>query len=153
MSYLIIGYSSFATFSLADCFARLFCTALYLKIRNPIRPTWKEWLWSIPSNLFYNVPLPAVQVFSFFTMFHDGWGGAMRGGKEVQEKSTWSQLKKKMWEMGFLVVWMGRYRRHRRKVQFSEQMGWEERWQLLTCIVVGMSSMFTGFGFWMVTTE
>ena len=151
MSYLFVGHAPFLGFSISDSIYRLLFTALYLKIRNPIRPTWGEWSWSIPSSLFYNVPLPAVQLWSFLTVFADGWGTSMRGAKEVEEKTRWRELKKKAWEVGFFVVWMGiiggvvgRW--------VGTLAGLDGR-EILLCIGLGLTAVWSGFGYWMVVAE
>ncbi|GLA11515.1 hyaluronan synthase 3 [Aspergillus niger] len=81
---------------------RLALTISYLVFRNPYRPTMKEWMWSLPAHLFYHVPLPAIQVWSFLTVLHDSWGTTMRANKEVKH----SKLRLKIWEVGFFVFWM-----------------------------------------------
>lgn len=151
MSYLIVGRSPLIHLSFHDYAYRLLFTVVYLKIRNPIKPTWEEWAWSIPSNLFYNVPLPAVQVWSLITVFADGWGTSMRGSKEAEEKTRWRDLKKKLWEVGFFVVWMGviggvfgRW--------IGAQLGFEG-WDVLMCMGAGMMVMLNGFGYWMLVAE
>jgi hyaluronan synthase len=151
MCYLMFGRSPFLHFSVSDYVYRLLFTVVYLKVRNPIKPTWEEWAWSIPASLFYNIPLPAVQVWSLFTVFADGWGTTMRGTKEVEEKTRWRELKKKAWEVGFFVVWMGvvggvigRW--------VGNQAGYGG-WEGLLCMGVGMTAMWSGFGYWMVVAD
>ena len=151
LSYLFVGYSPFLGFDLFDFIYRLLFTALYLWLRNPIRPTWTEWKWSLPSSLFYNVPLPAIQLWSLLTVFADGWGTTMRGTKEVEEKTRWRELKKKAWEVGFFVIWMGvaggvlgRW--------VSELAGMSSQ-DTLACIVAGISTAWIGFAYWMVVSD
>ena len=138
-------------FSLSDYAYRLLFTAVYLKVRNPIRPSWEEWSWSIPSSLFYNVPLPAVQMWSLITVFADGWGTTMRGSREVEEKTRLRELKKKAWEVGFFVAWMGVI-----GGVLGRWVGVQldlEAWGGLVCMGFGMTVMWSGFGYWMVVAE
>ncbi|KAJ5691286.1 hyaluronan synthase [Penicillium malachiteum] len=102
--YLVSGMLPFRSFSLHDYFYRLVLTITYLALRNPYRPTAKEWMWSVPANLFYHVPLPAIQVWSFLTIFHDSWGTTARSRTEAAKQS---KLRLKIWEVGFFVFWMG----------------------------------------------
>ena len=151
LSFLFTGTTPWLHFSLRDYAYRVLFTLVYLKVRNPIKPTWEEWSWSVPAGLFYNVPLPAVQVWSLITVFADGWGTTMRGAKEVEEKTRWRDLKKKAWEVGFFVVWMGvvggvigRW--------IGALVGLEGLQQLL-CMVAYTVAMWGGFGWWMVVAE
>jgi len=75
----------------------------------------------------------------------------MRGAKEVEEKTRWRDLKKKAWEVGFFVVWMGvvggvigRW--------IGALVGLEGLQQLL-CMVAYTVAMWGGFGWWMVVAE
>ncbi|PYH30928.1 glycosyltransferase family 2 protein [Aspergillus neoniger CBS 115656] len=100
--YLCSGMLLIRAFSFQDYTHRLGLTISYLVFRNPYRPTMKEWMWSLPAHLFYHVPLPAIQVWSFLTVLHDSWGTTMRANKEVRH----SKLRLKIWEVGFFVFWM-----------------------------------------------
>ncbi|PVI08314.1 glycosyltransferase family 2 protein [Periconia macrospinosa] len=151
LSYFFTGTALFLNFSFRDYAYRALFTLVYLKARNPIRPTWEEWCWSIPSGLFYNVPLPAIQLWSLITMFADGWGTSMRGSKEVEEATRWREFKKKAWEVGFFVVWMGviggiggRWLSLQAQLEGSQRM---------ICMAASVCVSWIGFGWWMVTME
>ncbi|KAI0470583.1 hyaluronan synthase [Xylariaceae sp. FL0804] len=101
--YLFTGVVTLR-FSAWDYLRRLAFSLFYLAVRNPLRPSLREWLWSIPASFFYNVPLPAVQFWSLVTIFNDSWGTSMRSSKEL---SRHSKLRAKVWEVGFFVVWIG----------------------------------------------
>ncbi|QSZ29349.1 hypothetical protein DSL72_003863 [Monilinia vaccinii-corymbosi] len=103
--YITSGYVLFRTFTFQDYVRRRCLTVLYLFLRNPYRPSLSEWLWSIPGNAFYTIPLPAVSTWSLLTVLHDSWGTTMRSTKELSTQS--SELRKKAWEVGFFVLWMG----------------------------------------------
>lgn len=151
LSYLFTGTTPFLNFSLQDYAYRALFTLVYLKVRNPIRPTWGEWSWSLPAGLFYNVPLPAIQLWSLLTVFADGWGTSMRGSKEVEEEARWKELKKRAWEVGFFVVWMG--------VMGGVVGRWVsglillDFWQRMACIGASALVSSGGFGCWMITME
>lgn len=147
-SYFLVGVSPFMRFIPMDYMAKFFLTAVYLKTKNPISPTWGEWVWSIPAALFYMVPLPAIQAWSFVTMLANEWGTSMRGELETKEQNGWRELKKKAWEVGFFVVWMGiiggvvgRY--------VSSELGLDA-WTSELCMGVGTTVMWTAFGYWIV---
>ncbi|CAI6331792.1 unnamed protein product [Periconia digitata] len=151
-SYLFTGGTPFLKFSIKDYAYRSLFTLVYLKLRNPIRPSWEEWSWSIPSSLFYNVPLPAIQAWSLVTVFADGWGTAMRGSKEVEgETSWWRDTRKRVGEVGFFVVWMG--------VVGGVLGRWVSGlcglggWEQVICVLVSVGVSWVGLGFWMVTME
>jgi hyaluronan synthase len=103
--YVTSGFLLFRAFSWWDYLHRPIITLIYLSLRNPYRPTIKEWLWSIPANVFYNIPLPAILMWSLITVTHDAWGTTMRSSKELMSQS--SKLRAKIWELGFFVLWMG----------------------------------------------
>ncbi|RYN50559.1 hypothetical protein AA0118_g10883 [Alternaria tenuissima] len=134
VSYFFLGVSPFMRFIPRDYVVKFLLTAIYLKARNPINPTWGEWVWSVPAALFYMIPLPAIQAWSFVTMLANEW-----------------ELKKKVWEVGFFVVWMGvvggvmcRY--------ISSETGLDG-WTSLICTGVGTTIMWTAFGYWIVTIK
>lgn len=102
--YLSSGMLLLPSFSFHDYSYRLVLTITYLALRNPYRPTAKEWMWSLPAHLFYHVPLPAIQVWSFLTVLHDSWGTTARSRTEAAKQS---KLRLKIWEVGFFVFWMG----------------------------------------------
>ncbi|GLA53099.1 hyaluronan synthase 3 [Aspergillus niger] len=126
---------------------RLALTISYLVFRNPYRPTMKEWMWSLPAHLFYHVPLPAIQVWSFLTVLHDSWGTTMRANKEVKH----SKLRLKIWEVGFFVFWMailggasGRY------IATSLMPGSVD---VVAFILGGVVSVLIVGGWWMVVAK
>jgi hyaluronan synthase len=151
VSYFFVGVSPFMRFIPRDYVVKFLLTAVYLKARNPINPTWGEWVWSGPAALFYMIPLPAIQAWSFVTMLANEWGTSMRGELQTQERNRWTELKKKVWEIGFFVVWMGvvggvmcRY--------ISSEMGLDG-WTSHICIGLGTTIMWTAFGYWIVTIK
>lgn len=84
-------------------------------------------------------------------MLANEWGTSMRGEMGKQQKNGWSKLKKKAWEVGFFVVWMGivggvvgRY--------ISAELELDARMSVL-CMGVGTTVMWTAFGYWFVTIE
>ncbi|RYO45511.1 hypothetical protein AA0116_g13176 [Alternaria tenuissima] len=134
VSYFFVGVSPFMRFISRDYVVKFLLTAVYLKARNPINPTWGEWVWSVPAALFYMIPLPAIQAWSFVTMLANEWG-----------------LKNKVWEVGFFVVWMGvvggvmcRY--------ISAESGLDG-WTSQMCTGLGTTIMWTAFGYWIVTIK
>ncbi|KAH4115981.1 hypothetical protein HBH92_133430 [Parastagonospora nodorum] len=150
-SYFFLGVSPFAHFIPKDYIAKFVLTAVYLKTRNPINPTWGEWVWSTPAALFFMIPQPAIQAWSFVTMLANEWGTSMRGELKTQEQNRWRELKKKAWEVGFFVVWMGilggaagRY--------ISSELGLDI-WTSQLCMGAGMAVMWTVFGYWIITIE
>lgn len=87
-----------------DLGLRLLGIAVYNFLRNPDRQSAGAVLFMVPGLLFYNVPLPAVQAWSLVTLTADTWGNSMRSSSERAKKDP---LRKKWYESGFFVVWMG----------------------------------------------
>ncbi|KAJ5740741.1 hyaluronan synthase [Penicillium malachiteum] len=146
--YLVSGLLPFRSFSLHDYLYRLVLTINYLALRNPYRPTAKEWMWSLPANLVYHVPLPAIQVWSFLTVLHDSWGTTARSRTEAAKQS---KLRLKIWEVGFFVFWMGilggaggRY------VATTLMPGSVD---VLTFILLGVVPVWVVCGWWMVVAK
>ncbi|KAH6613120.1 hypothetical protein C7974DRAFT_368899, partial [Boeremia exigua] len=146
MSYFLVGVSPFMRFVPRDFIAKFLLTAVYLKTRNPINPTWGEWVWSIPAALFYMIPLPAIQAWSFVTMLANEWGTSMRGDLEKEQEDRWREVKKKAWEVGFFVVWMGviggvvgRYISSELELDVSTSK---------LCLGLGTTVMWTVSGYW-----
>lgn len=96
---------SLLSFNMPDMGLRIAGMMLYNLLRNPDRQApGSLLLWMVPGLLFYNVPLPAVEAWSLVTMTADTWGNSMRSGTEIVKKDG---LRKRWFESGFLVVWMG----------------------------------------------
>lgn len=95
---------SLLSFNMSDLGLRLLGIAIYNFLRNPDRQSAGAVLWMVPGLLFYNVPLPAVQAWSLVTLTADTWGNSMRSSSERAKKDT---LRKRWFESGFFVVWMG----------------------------------------------
>lgn len=91
-------------FNMPDFGLRIVGIALYNFLRNPDRQSTAAVLWMVPGLLFYNVPLPAVQAWSLVTLTADTWGNSMRSSTEQAKKES---LRKKWFESGFFVIWMG----------------------------------------------
>lgn len=147
--YVSSGYLLLRAFSIWDYLHRPIITLIYLSLRNPYRPTIKEWLWSIPANLFYNIPLPAILMWSLVTVLHDAWGTTMRSSKELSSQS--SKLRLKIWELGFFVLWMGilggalgRY------VAGIFMLGSS---QMALCIFLGAVPVWATFTWWMIVAD
>lgn len=90
-------------FSHSDMFLRISLTVTYNILRNPDRLRPSSVLWVLPSMFFYNVPLPAVHIWSLVTLTADTWGTTMRANVELSKKDS---TLKKWFETGFYVVWM-----------------------------------------------
>ncbi|KAI9929719.1 hypothetical protein ASPWEDRAFT_41067 [Aspergillus wentii DTO 134E9] len=101
--YLFTGYE-FIFFSFSDIVSRITYTILYNYLRNPDRGPRLAILWILPALLFYNIPLPAIHVWSLATYWESGWGTSMRSNAEL---SKHHQFWKRMYDLGFFVVWMG----------------------------------------------
>jgi hyaluronan synthase len=101
--YLLTG-ARFVYFSWLDIGCRLAYTTLYNWLRNPDRGPRLAWLWITPALLFYNIPLPIIQLWSLVTIFEHGWGTSMRSNAEL---SKHHQFWKRWYDVGFFVVWMG----------------------------------------------
>lgn len=95
---------SLLSFNMPDLGLRLLGIAIYNFLRNPDRQSAGAVFWMVPGLLFYNVPLPAVQFWSLVTLTADTWGNTMRSSSEIAKRES---LRKKWFESGFFVVWMG----------------------------------------------
>lgn len=95
---------SLLAFNMPDLVMRIVGMALYNFLRNPDRQAASALLWMVPGLLFYNVPLPAVEAWALVTMTADTWGNSMRSGTEIAKKDG---LRKRWFESGFFVVWIG----------------------------------------------
>ncbi|KAF4343934.1 alfa-L-rhamnosidase [Fusarium beomiforme] len=90
--------------SYSDLFLRLGLAAAYNLARNPHRLRVASLFWVVPGMFFYNVPLPAIHLWSLLTMTADTWGTAMRATSELSKKES---SRKRWFETGFFVIWMG----------------------------------------------
>ncbi|KAG4034828.1 hypothetical protein MFRU_002g01780 [Monilinia fructicola] len=147
--YVTTGFVLFRTVSFQDYFRRRFFTMLYLSLRNPYRPTFVEWLWTIPGNLFYTIPLPAILTWSLLTPLHDSWGTTMRSSKELSTQS--SKLRLKLWEVGFFVVWMGIL--GGATGRFIGGMFMLNPTEMNLCVLLGAVPVWSLFTLWMVIAE
>lgn len=100
----IFSETTLVPMNMLDLFVRLFGLAFYNFLRNPDRQAANAVLWMVPGLMFYNIPLPAVQVWSLLTLTADTWGNSMRSSTELVKKDS---LGKKWYEAGFVVAWMG----------------------------------------------
>ncbi|RBA13430.1 hypothetical protein FPRO05_02224 [Fusarium proliferatum] len=91
-------------FSYRDLFLRISITTIYNILRNPDRLRLALCWYVVPGMFFYNIPLPAIHIWSLVTMTADTWGTAMRASTEISKKDS---SRKKWFETGFFVVWMG----------------------------------------------
>lgn len=103
--YLITGHP-FVYFCWWDLVFRAGYTIIYNWLRNPDRGPTNGFVWIIPALLFYNLPLPAIQIWSMATVLEGGWGTTMRSNGEMSKQSQ-SQLWKRWHDLGFFVLWMG----------------------------------------------
>jgi len=134
-------------FSFWDYFHRLAFTLIYLGFRNPYRPTMKEWFWSIPANIFYNIPLPAIQFWSFLTVLHDSWGTTMRTKKKI---SSHSKLRLNMggWLLRLMDGTLGRSCGEICRQHFNAGLS-----HLALFIFLGVVPLRIIYGWWMVVAE
>ncbi|CAM1504642.1 Fc.00g022330.m01.CDS01 [Cosmosporella sp. VM-42] len=102
--YYFLTSKSLIDISWFDIALRCLVGAGYNMLRNPQRLSKRSLRWVIPGMFFYHVPLPAVHVWSMFTLTADGWGTTMRASSELRSKESVCQA---WWETGFFVVWMG----------------------------------------------
>lgn len=101
--YLFMN-KSLLSFNMPDLGLRILSIAIYNFARNPDRQSVAAVLWMVPGLLFYNVPLPAIQAWSLVTLTADTWGNTMRSSSERAKKES---QRKKWFESGFFVIWMG----------------------------------------------
>lgn len=146
--YLVSGRLLFREFSIPDYLRRVTLMLMYLGLRNPYRPSMKEWLWTIPANVFYNVPLPAIEFWGFLTILHDSWGTAMRSSKEPSSRS---KLRLRVWEVGFFVLWMGLLAGV--AVRYAASILFLGSAHLPLFISVGVASVWIVLGWWMIVAE
>lgn len=107
VTHYLLTSRSLVPVSLSDIGMRLLIGIFYNIIRNPDRlatSAWEARKWILPGILFYYIPLPAVHVWSMFTLNADGWGTAMRAEGEKDPKPSGPVAPKL--EMGFFIVWM-----------------------------------------------
>ena len=90
-------------FRYSDLFWRVVILFVYNILRNPDRLRDAPLL-ALPALVFYNVPLPAVHVWSLLTLKADTWGTTMRANGEMSKRDS---IRKQWGETGFFVVWMG----------------------------------------------
>lgn len=99
----IFSEASLVPMNMQDLVIRLLGLSFYNFLRNPDRQSANAVLWMLPGLMFYNIPLPAVQVWSLLTLTADTWGNSMRSSSERVKKDS---LGKKWYEAGFVVAWM-----------------------------------------------
>ncbi|EXL93784.1 hypothetical protein NOF04DRAFT_13489 [Fusarium oxysporum II5] len=103
LSYFLTSHK-LLYFSYPDLFLRIGITTVYNLLRNPDRLRLALSWYVVPGMFFYNIPLPAIHIWSLVTMTADTWGTAMRASTEIPKKDS---SRKKWFETGFFVVWMG----------------------------------------------
>ncbi|KAK5988931.1 Hyaluronan synthase 1-like protein [Cladobotryum mycophilum] len=101
--YFLTGEQLIIVF-VTDLLIRILMSSLYNILRNPHRLNRQSLKWVVPGIFFYHVPLPAVHVWSLFTLTADGWGTSMRSSSAMARKDSARQA---WWETGFFVVWAG----------------------------------------------
>lgn len=131
-------------FSSTDLCLRAIVTAVYNFLRNPDRLRTVSRLWILPGLVFYNVPLPAVHIWSLLTLTADTWGTAMRSSGELSKKDS---TRKRWFETGFFVVWMGFIGGLVAKWAATQfHFSWGQRLAFIL-----LSVLSTSFGAWKVT--
>ncbi|KAL2832428.1 hypothetical protein BDW59DRAFT_180938 [Aspergillus cavernicola] len=146
--YLLTGTILLQGFVVHDLVRRQGLTLVYLILRNPYRPAIKTWLWCLPATAFYYIPLPAIEMWSFLTIFHDSWGTTMRSKKEVARHS---RLALRFWEVGFFVLWMGAVGGTIGRYLASVWM--LSSYPMVACIFLGAGSAAGLWSIWMVLAE
>ena len=146
--YFSSGVLVLEVFSFSDYFRRQAFTIIYLGLRNPYRPTMKEWLWSIPANVLYNITWPAIQIWSFATVFNDSWGTTMRSRKEI---SRLPSLRTKVWDLGFFCIWIGLVGGAAGRYAATNLM--PDATYQAACVVLGTVPMGLLFGLWMIVAD
>ncbi|KAK3718045.1 hypothetical protein LTR37_005471 [Vermiconidia calcicola] len=144
--YLLLGRPFYWKFTAIDIANRIIWTTFYLGLRNPYPAGKGSWIYILPAQIFYNIPLPAVQLWSLLTVTTDGWGTTMRA-----EKSPRVSLKTKAFDMGFFVLWLS---------MLGATLGrWVASWndlatsQVLLCQgAAGILCLF-GLGVWLVRLQ
>lgn len=147
--YVTSGYSLLRAFSAWDYFHRPALILVYLSLRNPYRPTPREWLWSIPAKLFFTVSSPAIQIWSLLTITHDAWGTTMRSPKELSKQT--SKLRLKIWEVGFFVLWIGLLGGAAGRYVAGILM--LDSAQMTFCVFLGAVPVWAIFARWMVVAD
>ncbi|KAL2115283.1 hypothetical protein VTJ04DRAFT_10946 [Mycothermus thermophilus] len=130
--------------SMQDILLRIIVGCCYNVLRNPDRLTLRGMAWIVPSIFFYYIPLPAVHVWSMFTMGADGWGTTMRASSEKASKET---LRKAWFETGFFVVWLGILGGVAAKL-LAIKLGWVWYQRMAA---IGVSSGIASYGAWRMT--
>ena len=89
-------------YSLMDVFARIALCTTYNFLCN--RRHVCSWLYLALSQIFYQLPLPGIIVYSTLTALEGGWGTSMRNRKETQKArgGGWDHLK----AVSAVVAWM-----------------------------------------------
>lgn len=102
--YYFVTSRQFMYLSAFDVMLRFVVSFAYNVLRNPHRLSRRSLKWVLPGIFFYYVPLPAIHVWSLFTLTADGWGTSMRSNSERVKKDS---ARRAWFETGFFVVWMG----------------------------------------------
>ncbi|OCL13621.1 glycosyltransferase family 2 protein [Glonium stellatum] len=134
--------------SWSDLISRTIWTIAYIALRNPYRPNWSTWLWLMPGQVFYNFPLPAIQIWSLVTILDGSWGTTMRNSFEITRQA---RLKTKVYELGFFVLWSGVA-----SGAITRLLGTALNLEIiyLSMLILGaVFSSWVGFGWWMVVTK
>lgn len=96
--------------SYTDLVLRVVLSVMYYLSRSPIyrsvaRREWTHAFWITLGILFNYIPLPAVHLWSLFTLTAGGWGTSMRAQGETVPNLSSGQ--KPRFEMAFFIIWMG----------------------------------------------
>ncbi|EWZ00132.1 hypothetical protein FOYG_00025 [Fusarium oxysporum NRRL 32931] len=97
LSYFLTSHK-LLYFSYPDLFLRIGITTVYNILRNPDRLRLALSWYVVPDMFFYNIPLPAIHIWSLVTMTAGTWGTAMRASTEISKKDS-SRKKWFGWEL------------------------------------------------------
>ncbi len=102
--YVLTGKSDH-TIAMTDIACRLLLCSGYNFVRNRNRIVWKNAIWLVLSQLFYQLPLPGIFCWGLLTALEGGWGTSMRSpGEMAKPHSGW---RSRIWSTSFVIVWIG----------------------------------------------
>jgi hyaluronan synthase len=87
LSYFLTSHK-LLYFSYPDLFLRIGIPTVYNILRNPDRLRLALSWYVVPGMFFYNIPLPAIHIWSLVTMTAGTWGTAMRASTEISKDSS-----------------------------------------------------------------
>ena len=99
--YVLTGHIVFA-YSPLDLAGRIILCALYNFLCN--KENVNSIFHLIWSQVFYQLPLPGIMIWSVVTVLEGGWGTSMRNQGERRKRNPWWE---KLWSTTAVVLWMG----------------------------------------------